>query len=846
MVGGWLLHLVLPLFCLLPGLPILWSLGRPASHAATSLGLFLFRAVLAGFLLHSAVALILAELGLFSVEPFLVVEGIGLLLIVALGWHRKLLLPRPAWEDLLPLGLLLLAALLLGEPHPAILGGTDPGVYIGIGMNILRAGSLRTVDPIWAAMDPQVAREFLFANQPGMSIPYHRLPGFYILDISSGVLMPQFYHLYPLWLALSFGVAGLPEGLFITPVLASWSLLAIYYAGRAIVGKWSALAGSLLLGLNSLFIWLGRHPTSEMPAQFLLFAGMYALVTFLDSNEHDRPAGVLAGAALGGLLHTRVDSILVLALIGAWLAFRLLSPGRRWSGLHPFLLSFGIFLGHWGLYLALFTWGYTIDVWVGALKFLLAPIARPMAFLGVLGFLLLLLLNRRGRLPVFLPILRKAVAGGILVLSGWACFAWPYLAPPQVVGFYAWNGWQFYPVSQGQNFLRLVWYLSPLGMALGLAGLCRLALRDPVRRAAFVVGLVLLYGLLYTHRNIDYPVLPYTMRRHFVVVIPALMLMAGYALYRLSRVQWQTGRAVAAALLLLQGWTFFEASQLPLQVNDFSGIENRVAELAGRFAPADILLFTDVASGTALAFPLQYLYQRPSFVLQRPQPDSRALYDQVQAWWEEGRNVYILVSEGESRLSQEVFSLEWLGTFPLRWWQVEYTLDRLPEKVVEQEARYNLYRLADAREQPKPPTVDVGAGDYPYLVEGFWAPEQTPEGMTFRWTNGNALVELPGRWFVSPGALTLTLGLQPARGAAESSPFLEVWLGGVLLERFNPSLEMREYAIPISPDLGNLLAKQGSTLLRLKSSTWVPASAGLSDTRQLGVALDRIAVQTSP
>jgi len=843
---GWLLHLAFPLFCLLPGLPLLWLLGRSSSHG-TSLGPFLFRAVLAGFLLHSAVALLLVEVGRFSWGTFLIVEGVvGLLLAAGLGWRRKISWPRPVWEDLVPLGLLLLAALLLGEPHPAILGGTDPGVYIGIGAHILRVGSLRSTDPVWAAMDPRVAREFLFVNQPGMSIPYHRLPGFYTLDEASGETLPQFYHLYPLWLALSFGVAGLSEGLFITPVLAAWSLVAVYYAGRAVAGKWPALAGSLLLGLNPLFIWLGRHPISEVPAQFLLFSSGYALVTFLESNEQDRPAGLLAGAALGGLLHTRVDSVLVLALVGAWLTFRLLTPGRRWSGLYPFLLPFGISLGHWGVYLGLFTWGYTIDALGGALRFLLGPVAWPMAILGTLGFLFLLFLNRRGRLAAFLPALRVAVAGGILLLSGWAWFVWPHLASPQRVGFYAWNGWQFYPVSQGQNFLHLVGYLSPLGMALGLAGLCLLTLRGEVQRAAWTVGLALLYGLLYTYRNTEYPILPYTMRRHFVALIPVLMLMVGYALYRLAHIQRWAGRAAAVALLLLLGWTFLEASLLPLQVNDFAGIEGQIAELAERFSPQDILLFTDAGgAGTALAFPLQYLHQRTSLVLQHPQPDSLLLHEQVQDWWRENRNVYVLVSEGESRLSPEVFSLEWLGTCSLRWKQLEYLLDRLPEKVIEQEARYNLYRLADAGEYPGKPVVDVGAGDYPYLVGGFWAPEQTPEGMTFRWTDGNARVELPGRWFASPGVLTLTLRLQPGWGT-EGKPFLEVWLGGVLLQQFSPGPEMREYAIPIPQDLKVLLAEQSTVLLRLNGSTWVPASAGLSDTRRLGVALDRIAVETSP
>jgi hypothetical protein len=843
----WLLYLAFPLFSLLPGLPIVLLLERRESRPTLTLGEFLFRGVLAGFLLHSAVAFVLVEMGLFSLGPVLVAEGIlGLLLATALWRRRKRLSwPRPSWEDLVPVGLLLLVALLLGQPHPAILGGSDPGGYIGIAANILRTGSLRAFDPVLAAMDPHLARtEFLFPNLPGLSMAYHRLPGFYALDAPVGTITPQFYHLYPLWLAFSFAAVGFPAGLLITILLAAWALVAVYYAGRAIVGKWPALAASLLLGLNPLFVWLGRHPLSEVPAQFLLFSSVYALVAFLRSDERDRVAGALAGAALGGFLHTRADSVLALAVVVVWLAFRLLTSGRRWSTLLPFLLPLGVSLGHWGLYLGLFTWGYTIDALGGALQFLLGPIVWPMIFLGTAGFLLLVFLARRGRLSSLLPAFRVAVAAGVLLLSAFGWLVWPRLSPPRPVAFYVWNGWQSFPVTQGQNLIHLAWYLAPLGLALGIAGFCLAVLRADMRRVAFIAGLALLYGLLYIYHSAEYPSQPYVMRRYFVVLIPTLVLMAGYILYRLARAHRWAGRLVAAALLLLLGWTFFSASQLPREVNDFGGIEAQIAGLAERFGPRDILLFTDVSMGTELAFPLQYLYQRSCFVLQRPQPDSLALRSQVEAWWSEGRSVYVLVSPGESRLSPAVFSLEWLSTFSLHWQQLEYPLDRPPQRALEQEIRYDLYRLADAAESSGQRVVDVGAGDYPYLAGGFWGPEQTPAGTTFRWTNGDATVELPGSWFVSTGPLTLTLDLQ-GWSPAEGTSFLEVWLGGRLLQTLRPGQEMREYAISVPQDLRAELAAQSTTSLRLRGPTWVPASTGLLDTRQLGVVLDRIAIQTS-
>jgi hypothetical protein len=253
-----------------------------------------------------------------------------------------------------------------------------------------------------------------------------------------------------------------------------------------------------------------------------------------------------------------------------------------------------------------------------------------------------------------------------------------------------------------------------------------------------------------------------------------------------------------------------------------------------------------VPEGMMLAFPLQYVYSRTAFVLQRPEPDSLALRDQVQAWSEEGRHVFVFVSQGASRLSPQLFALVWQGQYVLHWQQLEYPLDRPPAQAVEQELRYNVYRLATAGGgagvQSEERVIDVGASDYPYLAEGFWGPEQTPAGMTFRWTDGDATVELPSRWFAASGPLTLTLDVQQGWEAREDAGSVEVWLNEMLLGRISPDLQMRAYDLPLPQGLPALLAAQDTVLLRLSGSTWLPAAAGLPDTRVLGVMVDAIAV----
>ncbi len=69
------------------------------------------------------------------------------------------------------------------------------------------------------------------------------LPGFYLADPQKGELLPQFFHLYPLWLALCFKLWRF-EGIFLFNVfLGSFSVLLV-------VGLAEQLFSSRILGMG--------------------------------------------------------------------------------------------------------------------------------------------------------------------------------------------------------------------------------------------------------------------------------------------------------------------------------------------------------------------------------------------------------------------------------------------------------------------------------------------------------------------------------------------------------------------------------------------------------------------
>lgn len=504
---------------------------------------------------------------------------------------------------------LLLSALFVGlafRPFELILGPRDAAVYPATAAQIAAHGSIRIADPILTTLpDPALSDEnnrlwtSLILLQSAGRFYYHylRMPGFFIAeadveagvtipqgipDADKGVVVPQFYYLYPTWLAIAFSLVGIQFGLLMTPYLSFLGGVGVFLVARRLFGAPAALLAGLLLNLNVLQVWFARYSTAEGATQFLLFLCLYGLVRLEEGEESRREPywGLLAGAALGMVGLVRVEFIFPWALFLPYLAYLFVTRGVR-RGHRYLLLALGVLVAHTVVQFITHTRGYTLGIYYHRIQdwFTLSWLAypfmtptlrlyfyesatsrtlvmkQPWRLLYELGAPLLLgaalvALRRRPalvqRLGAWLRrhgrLLLAAAAALLLLGLAYTYLVRPGILRPEVLlhpleNSMAWQGYIGAPVPEGRaaNLVRLGWYFSPLGMALAFAGIALLVARESSRRTWFLTLLGLFYLFLFTYETFGQDHHVYIMRRYVAAVVPFFSIAMGYAVAWLGR-----------------------------------------------------------------------------------------------------------------------------------------------------------------------------------------------------------------------------------------------------------------------------------------------------------------------
>ncbi|KPV52676.1 hypothetical protein SE17_14050, partial [Kouleothrix aurantiaca] len=321
-----------------------------------------FERVLGGALLNGWLALTLAELGVFSAALHLVLLALACAACALVAWRRGALRRiaqarnalggRAARGEALLFGAaLLLFMLLVARPFEVVLGARDAGVYASTGFAIARSGGIlqhdalvqqiaadeSSPDPVLSAAAAQ-ARTNLLGSQPASRYLATRLrfAGFLINDgdLASGTVPPQFFHLYPAWVALLASLLGLRGGLLATSLCGILGVWGVGMLGRRLAGRWVGLLGMLFLALNGAQVWFSRYSTSEACAQFLSFAALYGFAAMQPAGDEQSDArqsfaGLLAGVAAGQLALTRIDFFPIVIPFLAYIGYMALL--RRWS-----------------------------------------------------------------------------------------------------------------------------------------------------------------------------------------------------------------------------------------------------------------------------------------------------------------------------------------------------------------------------------------------------------------------------------------------------------------------------------------------------------------------------------
>ncbi|MCU0494957.1 MAG: hypothetical protein MUD01_25500, partial [Chloroflexaceae bacterium] len=368
---------------------------------------------------------------------------------------------------------LLLALLLVSRPFETVLGARDAGVYANTGFALARTGSIFQPDALVADMGQaalsddgtvrgageQGLTNFLGVQERDRYLATRlRAAGFFVNEgeAASGVVVPQFLHLFPAWIGLLTAVGGLPFGLVAPGLLGLLGAWSVGMLGRRLVGPTVGLLALLFLALNGAQIWFSRYSTAETAAQFLTFAGLYF---FAKWQQHPRtenreprtsaavgavgvvgavdttrqPANpptrqnqygswfypLLCGLAIGQIALTRIDFFLLLPVV-LFLGYSLIT--RRWTWGHTAVtVGLAAMLLHAALHIIFVARAYFFDT--GHDRFqdyaIIASLVLPLLTPEVRAAYEAALAARPGRIWRELALL----GGGMLVLL--ALWRWP-------------------------------------------------------------------------------------------------------------------------------------------------------------------------------------------------------------------------------------------------------------------------------------------------------------------------------------------------------------------------------------------------------------------------------------
>ena len=826
----------------MPGLVVLALMSHEDREAlAPDEGLFL--AVALSLMASAWVGLLLAEAGRFSlVAAAALLAAVSLAAALALRGRLAPPLRRPrAWADALPAAAVLALALALqARPSEYVVGGRDPGAYVAAMATIARTGGIVVTDPVVLSI-PAEDVELFYRNRERPDFSWSRFMGFDLERPSSGRVFPQFFHLFPAFGAYLFQALGIRGALATPPLFGVMGTMAVFFAVRRLFGRPAALLTGILLGLNVVQVWFGRYPVSETMSQFLLFTAM--LLVVLWEEFRSRAVGALAGVSLGLSLLVRIDSALVVVPLLLYVLVRRVRGDLSWREAAPLLAGFGVAGLHAGVHAAFWARKYAVDVatrryWQQpAAVWLLAAVAVVAA---------LLLAHRFG--PRVRPVLeqhgprvRSAAMGAVVVLAAYAYWLRPALsawagadgnekaralAHP---GLLLALGFRHLAAHDAQSLVRLGWFATPLGLALGILGLLAVLARWR-RRYLFPVLLVLTVSLFYLYKLRVWNDYPFALRRFVPVTLPLLLAFAAFLLARLAA-RGGARRIAAAVLAVSLAALYARDTARIVRYVDWRGSVRFVADVARRFGPRDVVVFEQPKSIHLLSLPLWAAHGVNALELARFNPDPDRLRHLVGAWRGRWRNVYFVHTYRTDLcgLFLERVETKDFGTF--EW----YAYDHKPGAPEFRSLHFTVSRVVPPEELrvPSLDEVDVGGSD-DVQVSGFFDKEGG-EGRTFRWTGSCASVYLPA----ARAGATLVITVSAERRPASDPAVVTVSLSGQTLGRFVAGPEWSEHVLDLPSPL-----PPGPSVLRLDVPPWRPANVqpGSPDARDLGIMVDRIRV----
>jgi len=866
-------------------------------HAQFDLALQVFIATVGTLLAVGWSAVVLALLGHYALGwTALLVTGIGIAL--ALYARRTQAgantIDRGDWHELGLALLLILAALLYARPHEYVLGGSDAGSYINTAAATARTGSYLQASE-WNRFLSEHADVTMRTQPPQMRTRHLQFVGWYFDDSDPSLVRPQFFPFHPVLLSVAMSLGGVAAGFWVTPLAAVLSIAALYFLARQLFGKAVALLAALLLTITSTQIFFARYPTTEPLTLLLLFAGFLAFQILWDDADAAPTWGLFGGAALGAALLTRIDLPLVVAAVLAVLALR--GWLRRWSrAWSAFALTFLFFLVQLLFVGWLFTGPYVWNTYYAVFSLASRSVWLDAAVaVGVAVLLLAAVLLGPHRFEAQLrrieasSAMRWSLAIFLIALSAYAYFLRPVLEPARMS--VSWPGGAQFPILNGQNWVRLGWYLTPLGIGLATAGIALIVVRERLARLTIVVGIGVLTTFQYIYNILNTPYHIYAMRRYVPIVIPMLWMFAAYAVVALPKLskRWMTYSLRGAFILALVGGLIHQ-DRYVAPARDFAGSLQQLIELQQQLHPEAILLIAEPGAALfadAFGAPLQAMFDHPIATVRTMAPgrtgedtanqdDAAEMEEQRMRIVEfldellavavaQNRPLQLLAVEPISPDVRDHVKLQPEGAYDFTTQMLMNTFDGFPS--VTQTVHYGIEIYDVFSSEPgrsaasveaasveavsaeievveiEGVEVDVGSIDAAYLDGGFHAKEHMPGSPTMRWTEDVARLTVPlpqpkdnqdaPAWEIQVRAMIY-------RPADIAPAPVVVSVNGREVGSFVPGEEWSTYVLPVADAIA---PTTDSAQIEFVTTAFVPAEIGVNnDRRSLGFLVDWIKI----
>ncbi|MFW6152079.1 MAG: ArnT family glycosyltransferase [Verrucomicrobiota bacterium] len=246
-------------------------------------------------------------------------------------------------------------AVALMRPHEDIMGGDDHGAYLNSASAYLHNDSFNIDDELLGMVDSEARKDFFYyGHGEGIQTLFHALR---IRGQTASAKGPWFQVGFPVLLAAAIALGGTGAALYVTPVIALMTGIAMASLGRLFVGDRRSGALALILYLSSpIVFWHGRYVRAEIPAAFFVIAGLFFFLQSINRESRRAISLFISAVAFGLSVFMHATAFMAIIPVLACAFWKLALGQRRYAG---FILALAVFV--WGFILQM---AYLVD-WYG-------------------------------------------------------------------------------------------------------------------------------------------------------------------------------------------------------------------------------------------------------------------------------------------------------------------------------------------------------------------------------------------------------------------------------------------------------------------------------------------------